>query len=160
MGSAVVIYRIRSLWDHNRHVTFAILTMFLLVVVTMIISSVFEVMHLSSMSFGHHLAPLCIWYPSRVFCGYSWISGMLISCSGFKTNTVHAYRGYRTRKPFYNVGLSRPQKLKQIVWDIFNLVVFTSNAFSTPYQCSTDVLARFKHDGGRYFLCLLGDDFF
>ncbi|XP_006459666.1 hypothetical protein AGABI2DRAFT_177523 [Agaricus bisporus var. bisporus H97] len=42
-----------------------------------------------------------------------------------------------------------------VLWDIFNVCIFTFNTFATPYLCSSDLLKRFKHDGGRYFLYLL-----
>lgn len=44
----------------------------------------------------------------------------------------------------------------KVTWDIFNVCLFTFNTFATPYLCSSDILNRFRKDGGRYFLCLLG----
>ncbi|KAL9713992.1 hypothetical protein Ac2012v2_002298 [Leucoagaricus gongylophorus] len=41
-----------------------------------------------------------------------------------------------------------------MAWDIFNIFIFVTNTFATPYQCSQDVFSRFKRDGGRYFICL------
>lgn len=45
----------------------------------------------------------------------------------------------------------------QVVWDIFNLVIFATSSFANPYMCTADVYKRFKRDGGRYFLCLFGE---
>lgn len=43
-----------------------------------------------------------------------------------------------------------------MAWDIFNIFIFVTNTFATPYQCSQDVFSCFKRDGGRYFICLFG----
>lgn len=41
-----------------------------------------------------------------------------------------------------------------MVWDVFIILVFTTNTIAIPHRCSYDVFNRFKRDGGRYFIYL------